>query len=154
MTIQILEIPPDSPDARLARLIQKRVLRPNGPLPNDTEPGPQAVTVAARSAAGNLVGAATVAPEAWPMADFPAFPIPDWHFRSLAVLTEQRGAGVGSRLVTAACEVAAQRGARGVWAQARTSALGLYLRLGWTAEGPEWVKPGVGPHRYVWRTVS
>jgi hypothetical protein len=28
-------------------------------------------------------------------------------------------------------------------------ALGFYERGGWTAVGPEWVKPGVGPHRYV-----
>ena len=36
----------------------------------------------------------------------------------------------------------------------RVRALGLYRRSGWVVVGPEWDKPGVGPHRYVIRRIS
>jgi hypothetical protein len=48
-----------------------------------------------------------------------------------------------------AVQLAASRGVGSLWAEARSSALGFYERAGWTAEGDEWIKPGIGPHRHI-----
>lgn len=73
-----------------------------------------------------------------------------WQLRSVAVLPEHRGAGVGAALVSGAQAVAAGHGAATLWAEARVAALSLYQRLGWHTVGADWDKPGVGPHRFVW----
>ncbi len=66
----------------------------------------------------------------------------------MAVLPEHRG-GVGSVLLAAAQDLAEGMGAGCLWATARVPALGLYRRAGWVVVGPQWDKPGVGPHRYI-----
>lgn len=139
-------IPARSAEERTAaRALQRRILRPDGPLPTDREPPADAVIL---WIAG--VGATTVHPAPWPHAAPPvAPPVPDWQLRSLAVEPEHRGRGVGAQLIEAAVAGAVERGAQGLWAQARVRAVPLYLRCGWRAEGPEWDKPGVGPHRWV-----
>ena len=54
----------------------------------------------------------------------------------------------------AAEDLAAELAVGCLWATARVRALGLYRRSGWVVVGPEWDKPGVGPHRYVIRRIS
>ncbi|MCB0922674.1 MAG: hypothetical protein KDC08_12785, partial [Actinobacteria bacterium] len=51
-------------------------------------------------------------------------------------------------------DLAAELAVGCLWATARVRALGLYRRSGWVVVGPEWDKPGVGPHRYVIRRIS
>jgi GNAT superfamily N-acetyltransferase len=60
-----------------------------------------------------------------------------------------RETGVGRAVVERAAELAASQGARSLWAEARSSALGFYERSGWTVIGDEWIKAGIGPHRYI-----
>ena len=134
----------DPADLAAARELQRRVLRPNGPVPSDTEPPRDALVVWEPGK-----GAATVLPRAWPAAAPEVPDPPDWQMRSVAVLPEEQNHGVGTALVRDALAAAHARGARGVWAEARVAALRWYLDLGWAVVGPEWDKPQVGPHRWI-----
>ena len=143
-------------DIAAARELQTRIMRPNGPLPTDREPPPDWLQLVARVGDGNadgnhgaIVGAARFGPSPWPRSDLADPPSPAWQLRSVAVLPQHRGAGVGAALVNRAQSVAAANGAATLWAEARVAALSLYQRLGWFIVGPEWDKPGVGPHRFV-----
>lgn len=139
-------------DIAAARALQTRIMRPNGPLPTDREPPPDWLQLVARvdGDGGDIVGAARFGPSPWPRPDLADPPDPAWQLRSVAVLPEHRGAGVGAALVAEAQSVAADNRAATLWAEARVAALSLYQRLGWHTAGAEWDKPGVGPHRFVW----
>jgi len=78
---------------------------------------------------------------------------PQWQLRSMAVLPDHRG-GVGTALLAAAEDLSAELAVGYLWATARVRALGLYQRSDWVVVGPEWDRPGVGPHRYVIRRIS
>lgn len=132
------------------RAVQLRVLRPNGPLPGDTEPGPGWLHVAAE-VDGRVVGACSVGPSEWTHPDVAQLPAPAWQLRSMAVLPAFRG-GTGEALLGAAVDMAWGSGAACLWANARVEALGLYTRCGWQVVGEEWLKPGIGPHRWIIRT--
>ncbi len=127
--------------------MQLQVLRPGGPLPGD-RPFPPDWHHLAAVLNDEVIGACSVGPAPWPRPDLAEPPAPQWQLRSMAVAPEHRG-GVGSAVLTAAVDLAAGQGAGCLWASARVRALGLYLRGGWQLVGPEWDKPGVGPHRYV-----
>lgn len=129
------------------RAVQLRVLRPDGPLPGDTGPPRGWLHVAAEQD-GNIVGACSIGPASWSHPELAELPAPTWQLRSMAALPGHRG-GTGAMLLEAAVARAQDAGAASMWAQARVAALTLYLRGGWTAVGPEWHKPGVGPHRWV-----
>ncbi len=156
-------------DIEVARALQKRIMRPNGPLPTDREPPDDWLQLVARvgdggdargadhgarggdpGARGTIVGAARFGPSPWPRPDLADPPEPAWQLRSVAVVPEHRGAGVGAALVNEAQSVASAHGAATLWAEARVAALSLCRRLGWHTVGAEWDKPGVGPHRFVW----
>lgn len=129
-----------------------RVLRPAGPLPGD-QPFPPDWRHLAAVVDGRIVGACSLGPSPWPRPDLAEPPQPQWQLRSMAVLPDHRG-GVGSALLSAAVEAAADEGAVCLWATARVAALGLYRRAGWRVVGPEWDKPGIGPHNYVIRILG
>ena len=64
----------------------------------------------------------------------------------VAVLKEARGTGVGVALIKAAtAEIRARRGSQAKLG-AQTSAIGFYERLGFVAQGPEYMDAGI-PHR-------
>jgi L-Ala-D/L-Glu epimerase len=134
--------------AKLAevRPLQLAVLRPNGPLPGDQPPPAGALHVAALRD-GVVIGAATVLPERWPGPGAIAEPV--WRLRAMVVAEAVRGTGVGRAVVDRAVVLAAAQGACSLWAEARSSALGFYERSGWTVIGDEWIKAGIGPHRYI-----
>ncbi len=127
--------------------MQLSVLRPNGPLPGDSEPGPECRHVAAE-VEGRIVGSCSICPAAWPHPQVTTLPEPTWQLRSMAVLPDFRG-GTGTQLLSAAVDLAWRSGAACLWANARVAALGLYRRCGWTVVGEQWQKPGVGPHRWI-----
>lgn len=139
-------------DIAAAHALQTRIMRPNGPLPTDREPPPDWLQLVARVDAGDgaIVGAARFGRSPWPRPDLAEPPRPAWQLRSVAVLPENRGLGVGAALVSEAQAVAAANDAATLWAEARVAALSLYQRLGWHTVGAEWDKQGVGPHRFVW----
>ena len=64
----------------------------------------------------------------------------------MATLSEVRGRGFGRLLLEAAVGLAADRGSRLIWANARTSALGFYERNGFERVGEEFEIPAIGPH--------
>ncbi|HRY11299.1 MAG TPA: GNAT family N-acetyltransferase [Candidatus Nanopelagicales bacterium] len=133
------------------RGVQMQVLRPRGPLPGD-RPFTADWRHLAALRNGEVIGACSLGPAPWPRADLAQPPPPQWQFRSLAVLPAHRG-GVGSALVAAATGLATDEGVGSLWATARVAALSLYERQRWQVVGPEWDKPGVGPHKYVIRLI-
>ena len=135
-------------DAELAevRPLQLAVLRPHGPLPGDQPPSAEALHVAALRD-GVVIGAATVLPERWPGPGVIGEPV--WRLRAMVVAEADRGTGVGRAVLGRAVALADAQGARSLWAEARSSALGFYERSGWTVIGDEWIKEGIGPHRYI-----
>ncbi len=146
---------------RLAELAQVRrlqleVLRPHGPLPDDRPMPAAALHVGAFEGSGDVradvvgadvVGAASVLAARWPGPG--PLAQPTWQLRSMAVRADHRGSGVGRRVLDLAVATALARGAGGMWAAARLGAVGFYTAAGWSVVGPQWIKPGVGPHRYV-----
>lgn len=137
-------------DASEVRPLQLEVLRPNGPLPGDRPPADDARHVAALRD-GVVIGAATVLPEPWPGPGQLKEPV--WRLRAMVVAEAERGAGIGRCVLDQAVALAASQGADSMWAQARSPVLGFYRGAGWTIVGEEWIKPGVGPHRYITRAV-
>ncbi|WP_371484655.1 GNAT family N-acetyltransferase [Kitasatospora sp. NBC_00315] len=68
----------------------------------------------------------------------------------LAVLKETRGTGLGAALVRAVEQAGRERGATAMELHAQVQALGFYERLGYVAEGPEYLDAGI-PHRTMTR---
>jgi aminoglycoside 6'-N-acetyltransferase len=128
------------------RPVQFAVLRPDGPLPGD-RPAPEGAAHIGAFDGPTAIGAATVLAAEYPGPGVLAGPT--WQLRGVVVRADWRGTGVGRRVVDAAVAAARQHGAATLWAAARASALGFYEAGGWQVVGPEWVKPGVGPHRYI-----
>jgi GNAT superfamily N-acetyltransferase len=133
--------------------LRHRVLRPGQPfdrvrLPADAHPATAAF--AARSAGGEVVGAAIVTPDSCPwLPDRPGA----WRIRGMATDEAWRSGGVGSRLLGAVLDHVAAAGGEMVWCNARTPARRFYERAGFAAHGDEWVDPEIGPHIAMWREV-
>jgi predicted GNAT family N-acyltransferase len=70
----------------------------------------------------------------------------------LAVARAARGTGLGAALVRAVEQAGRERGATEVELHAQTQALGFYERLGYTAEGPEYLDANI-PHRTMTRVL-
>lgn len=145
-TLATVELIVRTADLSEVRPLQRAVLRPGGRLPGDRPPPADALHVAALRD-GVVIGAATVLAEPWPgpgTVDQPA-----WRLRAMVVTEGERGAGVGRAVLDHAVSLATSHGAGSMWAEARSHALGFYLGAGWTVRGEEWIKPGIGPHRYI-----
>jgi predicted GNAT family N-acyltransferase len=71
----------------------------------------------------------------------------------LAVLKRARGTGLGVALVRAIEDAGRARGAVELELHAQTHALGFYERLGYVAEGPEYLDGGI-PHRTMTRSLA
>ena len=70
----------------------------------------------------------------------------------VAVLPEWRGTGLGAQLMRHAMELARARGMRKARLGAQIHALGFYEKLGFVAEGPEFLDAGI-PHREMTRPL-
>lgn len=69
--------------------------------------------------------------------------------RGMAVAPGHQGRGIGAALVREAQRRARESG-RGLWCNARVSAVGFYQKMGWQIDGDRFDIPDVGPH-YVMR---
>ena len=78
----------------------------------------------------------------------------DWRLRGMATAPEVRGEGYGAVALQAALGWARQQGARRVWCNARTPALGFYEKYGFTTTGDEFDLPDAGPHYLAWLDLS
>jgi len=129
------------------RALRHDVLRPGYPLEASVyaEDDDSAVHVGAWDD-GELVGCATVFPQAW-AGPAPAPEPAAWRLRGMAVATARQTGGVGTQVLAAAVRAACEGGARLMWANARSSALGFYLRHGWEVAGEEFLTADTGlPH--------
>lgn len=83
----------------------------------------------------------------WPQARKP------YRLRGMATETEFQKQGLGKMLIEFALDELSRRDCDLLWFNARTSALGFYEKLGFTAVGGEFDIPGVGPHRVMSRLL-
>ncbi|MBI5490046.1 MAG: GNAT family N-acetyltransferase [Deltaproteobacteria bacterium] len=90
------------------------------------------VHVLARDAAGRPIGTGRL--------------LDDGHVGRVAVVAAWRKRGVGAALVRRLIDLARERGMREVVADAQVRAIGFYERLGFSAEGGEFLDAGI-PHR-------
>ncbi len=74
------------------------------------------------------------------------------HIGRIAVLSRARGRGLGTALLKAVLAAAAQQQMREVYLHAQTHALTFYQRLGFVAEGPEFLDAGIA-HRTMRLTL-
>jgi predicted GNAT family N-acyltransferase len=79
--------------------------------------------------------------------------LPDDHIGRMAVLAHVRGKGIGAVVLQALMRAAAKRGGREVHLNAQTSAVGFYLRAGFTVVGPQFEEAGI-PHQAMMRTLG
>jgi len=78
--------------------------------------------------------------------------LPDGHIGRLAVLPEWRGKGVGTALMSRLMTVAHERGMVHLALHAQVAAVDFYRRLGFDAEGAEFVEAGIS-HLAMIRTL-
>ena len=64
----------------------------------------------------------------------------------MATHPDYRGLSVGRAVLTHAEEALKTRGRSVLWCNARTPAVGFYLKLGWEAVSDEYLIEEVGPH--------
>lgn len=137
--------------AAAVRPLRQRVLRPHQAVDDLVFPGddhPLSCHVGSL-VAGTLVGVASIAPEAHPVAGRPG----DWRLRGMATLPEVRGTGSGAELLRVCLEHAVAHDGRRVWCNARSGAVGFYERFGFRAEGDTFDLPGIGPHLRMTREL-
>jgi len=99
-----------------------------------------------------LVGCATVFADPWlgppEVADA-------WRLRGMAVDPDLQRSGVGTQVLSEAVAAARDAGAPVIWANARTTALGFYLRHGWRVAGEEFLASDTGlPHHPILLELS
>lgn len=135
--------------ADVVRPLRRRVLRPHQTLAEQVFAGddaPEAAHFAAFDDAGEVMGIASITPEAKPGGPDGAT-ARDFRIRGMATDPERgRGTGAGGAVLLAALDHARAHGATRVWCNARTPARGFYERYGFVAEGEEFELPGIGPH--------
>jgi GNAT superfamily N-acetyltransferase len=97
-----------------------------------------------------LVAIATIAPDASGEAPGPGA----WRLRGMAIIEELRGAGLGRAVLERCLDHARERGARVVWCNARTGAIGFYERLGFEVVSEVFDVPVIGPHVRMVRRIA
>lgn len=127
------------PDVTLA--LRQKVLRPHQ-TPEQVKAAGDGLPGIAVFVDGEVVACASVRPE--PMPGDPREG--DWRLRGMASDPAVRGQGYGAIALNAALDHARARGAKRVWCNARTPALGFYERHGFAVAGEEFDLPDAGPH--------
>lgn len=69
-----------------------------------------------------------------------------YRLRGMATDLAFRGQGLGTQVLKKGCQQALKLGASKVWCNARVSALGFYLPLGFVKVSEEFEVEGIGPH--------
>lgn len=74
--------------------------------------------------------------------------------KGMAVDDSLQGSGIGVQIIAAGLALATERGVSIVWARARDSALGFYVRCGFTEICPGYIDEPTGmPHHNVYRRI-
>ncbi|HEX3899590.1 MAG TPA: GNAT family N-acetyltransferase [Mycobacteriales bacterium] len=96
-----------------------------------------------------VLGCATVFPS--PYEDIDAA----WQLRGMAVAAGRQGQGIGALVLSGAIELVRVAGAPVLWANARTTALVFYERLGFTVIGEEYLHGALKlPHKLILLTLD
>ncbi len=77
----------------------------------------------------------------------------DFQFRKLAVASAVQGSGVGSSLLSYITNYALENGGTRIWCNARVSAIGFYLKLGYLQTGQFFIKKGID-YEVMEKTIS
>lgn len=72
---------------------------------------------------------------------------PAMRLRGMATDEHWQGEGLGRALLSMACNEMREAGVTLLWANARTTAIDFYRRMGWQTDSDIFAIPGVGPHR-------
>jgi len=138
--------------------LRQRVLRPHQALadmvyPGDDDPGTSHFA-AVEGDDDTVIGIVTVSRQPPPAPVGAHSPAGDWwRLRGMATAEGHRSQGVGSALLAVAVAHVAAQGGRGLWCNARISAVAFYQRAGFLIIGERWDEPGLGPHVVMWRAV-
>ena len=119
------------------RELRRAVLRPHQPVEEliaHESPDSHAVGVFDGE---ELVSVGFVMPEGGPGA---------WRVRGMATAPEARGCGAGALVLDALVTHALTQGATRIWCNARTRAVSLYERAGFSVASDEFELPEIGPH--------
>ena len=129
--------------------LRMAVLRPGFPVvaaDYDAFPGTRHVAAIADDV---VVGCATVFPSPYRDAD------DAWQLRGMAVAPDRQGEHIGAVVLEGAIELAQAAGAPLVWANARTTALGFYERLGFEPVGDVFTYGALDlPHKVIVRALQ
>lgn len=124
-------------DLAATRALRRAVLRPHETLEQvAAHENPEATAVGAYDD-DELVGTGLVAPDSQEGV---------WRVRGMATAPYARGRGIGVKVLDELVSIAKQNGAKTVWCNARTPALSLYARAGFTPTSDEFEIPEIGPH--------
>lgn len=124
--------------------LRQSVLRPHQTVADvSAEDSDDAFAVGAFDG-GALIAVGLVAPDGEPGA---------WRVRGMATAPHARGNGAGTAVLEALVRHAVAEGASRVWCNARTPALSLYERAGFSAVSEEFELPRIGPHYVMERKI-
>jgi predicted GNAT family N-acyltransferase len=138
-TVTVDEVPPEPTYA-----LRAAVLRPDGgEISWAGDEDPATFHLAARTAAGDVVGVVRFSPAPCPWRPEVRAP---WQLRGMATDPAVRGTGAGRALVVDGLARVAARGGDLVWCDARVPAVGFYERMGFTVVSDPFEKPSLGPH--------
>jgi ribosomal protein S18 acetylase RimI-like enzyme len=96
-----------------------------------------------------LVGIVTIIHQPPPGSEDPAL----WRLRGMATLPEARGKGCGAKLVRICLRYVAEQGGTMLWCDARESAIGFYLKLGFEVRSGKYQTES-GMHYQMWRALT
>lgn len=130
------------------RSLRLEVLRPGMPAESAHFDGDAADTTLHLAA---LVGTQVVACASYMRTPFAGEPA--YQLRGMATHPSWRGERLGSRLLDYAEALLRDDPIRLRWCNARTSAIGFYVKQGWTVVSDEFDIPTAGPHRRMIRRV-
>jgi GNAT superfamily N-acetyltransferase len=145
--ITVRPIPPEA-----THPLRQKILRIGQPAQASIYPGdedPRALHLGAFDASGALVGIATLCRPEDRLAGIPPYRSPGLRFRGMAVEPTHVAQGVGALLLAELRRVAKERGARELWANARASAVGFYVKQGFKVVSTPFEITGLGPHLVV-----
>ena len=155
-------MPVRSVSAAEVRPLRATVLRPGSTPESLVYPGDDG-PLAFHAGGGSreaLDGIATVYPETPPARHRGEVPEPayapgaSFRLRGMATSEAARGTGLGRDLLLACFEHIRQTGGRYLWCNARSGALGFYLKMGLVTVGEEFEMPEIGPHYVMWTDLQ